>query len=313
MSRKHVFNIGFTLVFLVCFACIIMFFKDDILHALFRDGLFPIDETIEMEACQNWTDDVRDFELTDREKAESVSVLMYHRVVEEKHLNQYLTEDDGSIVSTVILKSNFIKQMDLLRDEGYTTLTLKELELFIKGEIDVPKKSIVLTFDDGFKDNAKEVYPILKERGLKGVSFVITGAISKFDAKYQPGEYQYFSASDIISSCDVFDFQSHTYNYHQRMEDDTPFLIGKEDEQVTQDLERSLVNLNGRNQAFASPYGGYDEGNIETFQELGFDMAFTVIPNDVTRETSVYEIPRKEVFPDDSLEDFKEKIGLNVP
>lgn len=289
---------------------LITFFADDVTEALQYNDLFPKDENFELASCQQWTRDVRSFPLKDYEKAKSVPVLMYHRIIDEKDLDENLYEEDGSIVSTVVLKENFTEQMKLLKREEYTTLTLRELELFINGKLDVPKNSIVLTFDDGFKDNAYEAYPVLKENDFTAASFVITGSITKNEKDYKPGTFQYLSVHDLKNSCDVFEFESHTYNFHQRMKDGTPFLIGKTDKDAEADIRASIVNLDGSKQAFASPYGGFDDGNIQLFKDLGFNMAFTVVPGDVSRGTNIYEIPRKEIKPETTIEEYKQIIGL---
>ncbi|WP_058308414.1 polysaccharide deacetylase family protein [Gracilibacillus massiliensis] len=311
MIKKNLFNICFTLVFFGLFSFIIFSYYEDIARALYNHDVFPTDETFEIEACQQWTNSTRNFDMAPDNKAENVTVLMYHRIIEDEEIDDIHLEEDGELVSTVLLKSQFEEQMQLLKKEGYTTLTLKELEQYINNDLDVPKKSLVLTFDDGFKDNAMEVAPILRKLDFNAVSFVITAAVHKYDYPFKAGEFQYFSVDDIHNSCDVFEFESHTYNFHKRMEDNTPYLTGKSDEKVKEDLENSLFNLDGKRQAFASPYGAYDEENIQLFKDLGFSMAFTVNPDVVYPGTPMYEIPRKEVFPDDTMEDFKEKIGLH--
>ena len=63
-------------------------------------------------------------------------------------------------------KEQFTKQMEYLHEEGYTTLTLPEFQAYMEEEIDVPKKSVLITFDDGFKDNYINAYPILKKYDL---------------------------------------------------------------------------------------------------------------------------------------------------
>ncbi|RCW77338.1 polysaccharide deacetylase family protein [Saliterribacillus persicus] len=306
MKSHILFNVGFAVVFFLAFTFILSLYKDDFVQALDSDDYFPKDATLGMNACQNWTEDVRDFNPT--EVAEEISVLMYHRVVADDDVADIHLDENGEMLSTVITKSAFEAQMKLLHDENYTTLTAKELEYFIKGDLEIPEKSVVLTFDDGFKDNAIEVYPVLKKYDMNAISFIITSAIKKYDQDYQASEYQYFSLDDLKNTCDVFEFQSHTYNFHKREKDHTPYLIGKEDPIVEKDLQASLYNLEGRNQAFASPYGEYDEENIELFKKLGFNIAFTTNPVSTEIGTNPYEIPRKEIFPSDSIEDFKQKI-----
>ncbi|MDX8045609.1 polysaccharide deacetylase family protein [Gracilibacillus sp. S3-1-1] len=310
MKRRLLFNLTFTAIFLGLFSLIISLFYQDVARALDQNEFFPTNKTFDLQACQQWRNEISSFDLTPKEKATEITILMYHRVIPEDKLEDNHFEQDGSIVSTIVLKEDFEEQMQLLHDNGYITLTLEELALFIKNELDIPKRSIVLTFDDGFKDNAIEVAPILREHHFHATSFVITGAVNKYDATYEPGEYQYFSVDDLHNICDVFEFESHTYNFHKRMEDHTPYLTGKPIEEVREDLEASIINLNGQNQAFASPYGAFNEENLALFKELGFNMAFTVVPDTVKPGTDIYQIPRKEIYPRETIEEFKVKIGL---
>ncbi|WP_208585641.1 polysaccharide deacetylase family protein [Gracilibacillus suaedae] len=310
MLRNHLFNIFFTLIFFGLFSLIISFYYDDVSRALYDPAIFPTDKSFDLQACQSWRDDTRQFVVSNENKAKQITVLMYHRVIPEDQLNDTHVQANGDLFSTIILKSEFDEQMQILQDAGYTTLTLKELELFIQGNLDVPERSIVLTFDDGFKDNAIEAAPVLRDHGFTAANFVITGAVNMYDSAYKPGEYQYFSVDDLHNTCDVFEFESHTYNFHKRMEDNTPYLIGKPDKLVQEDLEASIVNLDGNTQAFASPYGAFDKENIQLFKQLDFNMAFTVIPGTVKQGTDIYQVPRKEVLANERIQDFKEKIGL---
>ncbi len=61
-----------------------------------------------------------------------------------------------------------------LSKQGYNTYTLKEIESFRKANQKLPKKSLVLTFDDGYYDNYSIVFPLLKKYKLKAIFFVNT-------------------------------------------------------------------------------------------------------------------------------------------
>jgi len=86
----------------------------------------------------------------------SVTVLMYHHILPK----------DGFIASSV---DNFDKQMKFLSDNNYKTLSSEEFFLFKKGELKLPKKSVFITFDDGWRDNFIYAYPILKKYNLKAI------------------------------------------------------------------------------------------------------------------------------------------------
>jgi peptidoglycan/xylan/chitin deacetylase (PgdA/CDA1 family) len=70
----------------------------------------------------------------------------------------------------------FIKQLDYL-EANYKIITPEDLLEAIAGGKTLPEKAVLLTFDDGYTDCYKNVFPILSERGLKGV-FAITGKAS---------------------------------------------------------------------------------------------------------------------------------------
>nr|WP_246629243.1 polysaccharide deacetylase family protein [Mesobacillus maritimus] len=177
-------------------------------------------------------------------------------------------------------------------------------------KIDIPQNSILLTFDDGFKNNYQEAYPILKKYNFTALNFVITGNITEKDNKYDPMGQQYLSVSDMKKSCDIFDFESHTYNFHQRNEDGKAYLVTKDKEAIMKDLKISLGNISDNQPLFSYPYGEYDLETIEVIKELGIQSAFTVKYDDVRPGKDLYEIPRKTVFPNDTIVDFMDKINL---
>ncbi len=92
-------------------------------------------------------------------RAFSVPVLYYHHV-----------EPTDPVTPEV-----FEAQMRYLLSKGYHAISLKELHTFMTRTGTVPRKSFVLTFDDGFYCNYHYVLPILKKYGLKAVVFVVSG------------------------------------------------------------------------------------------------------------------------------------------
>jgi peptidoglycan/xylan/chitin deacetylase (PgdA/CDA1 family) len=68
----------------------------------------------------------------------------------------------------------FEGQLRLLRDEGWTTITLAELHSHMAEDTDLPDKPVVLTFDDGYLDNWVYAYPLLEKYGHRGVIWMST-------------------------------------------------------------------------------------------------------------------------------------------
>lgn len=97
----------------------------------------------------------------------TVPVLMYHHVSPLK----------GDMVS--VTPSVFDGQMRHIRDAGYQTLSLGELLGFMEGGFKPERKSVVITFDDGYLDNYIYAYPVLKAYGLKAAVFLVSDWVDK--------------------------------------------------------------------------------------------------------------------------------------
>lgn len=95
----------------------------------------------------------------------TIPVLMYHHVNPNK--NDMVT----------VAPDVFEAQMRHIRDSGYRTLSLDEVSLFLEGKLELPDKSVALTFDDGYLDNYVFAFPILKAYGIKAAVFIVTGWI----------------------------------------------------------------------------------------------------------------------------------------
>ena len=65
-----------------------------------------------------------------------------------------------------------------IKSKGYTFIDANDLVKIKNGELKQPPKAIMLGFDDGYKDNYLNAYPILREEGAKATFFLISGEIS---------------------------------------------------------------------------------------------------------------------------------------
>ena len=97
-------------------------------------------------------------------KKQPVPVFMYHSVgvPNIKWKWNYLTTHF----------EDFEKELIYLRKNNYCTISLDDLYNHIHYDKKIPKKSIILTFDDGYVDNYIFAYPLLKKYGFKGTIFI---------------------------------------------------------------------------------------------------------------------------------------------
>jgi peptidoglycan/xylan/chitin deacetylase (PgdA/CDA1 family) len=100
----------------------------------------------------------------------SAAVLMYHGVCAEDFtlLNGY---DERHVPI-----SEFKQQLEVIRDCGYSFVTLSELVTRMKCGLSIGRMA-VLTFDDGFRNVVRHAYPVMKEYDAKGCFFIVSNFV----------------------------------------------------------------------------------------------------------------------------------------
>jgi peptidoglycan/xylan/chitin deacetylase (PgdA/CDA1 family) len=94
-----------------------------------------------------------------------VPIVAYHSIADDHdHLLEHLS----------LSVDVFERQLRHLHRTGFVTTTLHDVVRFLKGEKELPRKSIVLTFDDGYLDNWVFAFPLLKKYGMKATIFIAT-------------------------------------------------------------------------------------------------------------------------------------------
>ncbi len=298
MNRK--LNISLIIVFIVHFAALSTLFAQNFETIAFGKLQFISDKPLEL----NREHEIRDFEVTKKTKADKIPVLMYHRIIKSSDLQTTHYNEEGELYGTIVTEEQFDEQMHYLHKKGYTTLTLAEFQAYMEKELDVPKKSVLITFDDGFKDNYINAYPILKKYDLRATIFLIAGNIDRDPRDYDPADAQFLSVEDIEASTDIFDYESHTYKFHERDESGAAFLTAKPREDVLEDIEIGM-ELVGSKTAFAYPFGEYDAETLGILDELGMEMAFTIKDGMAKPGESMLEIPRRGIYPGTTMDIFK--------
>ncbi|NJN82282.1 MAG: polysaccharide deacetylase family protein [Caldilineaceae bacterium] len=78
----------------------------------------------------------------------------------------------------------FAAQLAAMQENGYTTITLDEMVDHLEQGSALPEKPVVLTFDDGYRDNYENAFPLLVERGMTATFFVVTDFIDTQRPEY---------------------------------------------------------------------------------------------------------------------------------
>jgi peptidoglycan/xylan/chitin deacetylase (PgdA/CDA1 family) len=223
-------------------------------------------------------------------RARAVPVLMYHHV----------STSPGMITVT---PEHFAEQMAYVASAGYKTVGAAELAAFLRGE-DLPEKSLVITFDDGYLDNWVHAHPILKQYGLKALCFLVSSwpgvgevrANTSTAAKdalptllnHHDGEIAIqsgrvddvilrWSEIEAMRAAGTFEFHSHTHS-HVRWDQVTQSGEEKR-ERLQQDLRDARATLSTRLGSVSDhlcwPQGYYDDDYREVARKAGFSHFYT--------------------------------------
>ncbi|GAA0743948.1 polysaccharide deacetylase family protein [Clostridium oceanicum] len=215
----------------------------------------------------------------------SIPVLMYHSVDYEK--------DNGLRMP----KEKFEKQMKYLKDNGYTTLTLDEFYDFLVNNSPIPKKSIVITLDDGYVDNYNNAYPILKKYGLKASIFVITGNIDKDKRTVNSKQIKEMAKNGVMCF-------SHTVKHDQLDK-----LSYEKQLDTLKKSKETLENLLNKDSKYiAYPYGKWNEDTIKAVKKLGYTMAVTTEGGWTSKDNGIYTLNRVYVSSLYSMDEFIRRI-----
>lgn len=173
-----------------------------------------------------------------------------------------------------VSSTDFEKQMDYLKNEGYKVISVTDLVSKLKSSQKISPKTVVLTFDDGYRDNYTEAFPILKKHNFQATIFLVTGLIGGISINRNDTRFEMLSWSEIkeMSDSGLINFFPHSEN-HKKM----TFLTEGEAELEISKSKAILDNFfNKKLSIFAYPFGRHSHGVIEACKKSGIEAAFTV-------------------------------------
>ncbi|MGL5123930.1 MAG: polysaccharide deacetylase family protein [Fusobacteriaceae bacterium] len=238
-------------------------------------------------------------------KKKEMPIIMYHRIIDGK-------EEEKGVHGTYTLKKDFEKQLKYLVNNNYETVTFKDLksekykERFNKG-----KTKIILTFDDGYEDNYRNVFPLLKKYNCKAVIYIMgEGDYNKWDAEYEPNPETRFNLMNTemikeMHQSGLVEFGVHTMT-HPRLDtlssEEIRYEIGESKRIIEEKLGEKTVS-------FSYPYGDFNEVVKEITKEFKFEFVVATDNGPLTFSEDMLEIRRIGLFSTNKLFNFKRKVS----
>src|SRR5436853_4893758 len=214
-----------------------------------------------------------------------VLIFCYHRLV-----------DKIRYPGTEITPAAFEAEMKELKDRGITVISMQDLLAWKKGEKNIPPRSAVVTFDDGWKSQYEVGWPIMKKYGYPFTLFIYTEGVR--GGTLGGGEAITWEQLANMRDNGV-DIQAHTATHQDLREGHTVMVIepgGKRTRKklTGADYEKWVQNevvgckelleqrLGIKVNCFAVPFGNYNEHVKELTRNAGYEAMFTVYGQPIT-------------------------------
>ncbi|WP_456266092.1 MULTISPECIES: polysaccharide deacetylase family protein [unclassified Bacillus (in: firmicutes)] len=205
-------------------------------------------------------------------------ILMYHSISSGNSLR--------------VPKSEFASHMQWLKDNDYVTLSPEEAYRVFTTNSMPSKKSVLITFDDGYTDNYTKAFPILKQYGMKATIFMIEQSIGR------PNHLTDEQMDEMMAH--GISIESHTIHHLE--------LNRLSKQQQEEELKRSKIffdqRFSQRTRMVSYPVGRYNEETLKLAKEAGYQMAVTTEPGHAKKEQGMMSLHRVRISPGLSPESF---------
>src|SRR5437867_1714971 len=223
-----------------------------------------------------------------------VIIFCYHRLV-----------DKIRYPGTEITPAAFEAEMKELKDRGITVISMQDLLAWKRGEKNIPPRSAVVTFDDGWKSQYEVAWPIMKKYGYPFTMFIYTEGVR--GGSLGGGEAITWEQLADMRDNGV-DIEAHTATHQDLREGHNITLItgGKRSRtkltgpQYEQWMRNEVVGskqlleqrLGIKVNCFAVPFGNYNEHVKEIARNAGYEAMFTVYGQPITFTSAMDSIGR---------------------
>lgn len=221
-----------------------------------------------------------------------VPILMYHYIsVPPKNadaIRRDLSVSPGA----------FEQQLRYLRENGYQAISLYDLNRHLQRGDPLPAKPVILTFDDGYRDNFDFAFPLLVKYGFTGTFFLVTEPIDRGDEAYLT-----WPQVALMSRMGM-DMEPHTYTHPDLTNKPVDYIVW----QVIGSKE-AIEERTGRTcRFFAYPSGQYDQRVVDVLKSAYFWGAVVSQAGATHTSEGMFQLKRVRIRGSDTLEQFAQKL-----
>ncbi len=264
--------------------------------------------------------------ISQRKAKPVVTALMFHSVNPKGP--SYKEED-----SLVITPDKLNLDLEYLKRQGYRFIDTDQMVDLLSGWDNREPNShkyILVTFDDGYRDNYLHAYPVLKRQSVKAVINIVVHYVERYDLAI-PNRYLLWRHINEMRKSGIIQVGSHTYNSHQygRLEyGDGPMMAGRRvtegkvetyteyQNRIRLDLSNSVRYIKkGTGEfptAIAFPYGKASPDAERIAGDMGFKVQMGIKPGANTDFTDLQSLKRIAVKCSYTPEQLEERLRYYI-
>ena len=217
-----------------------------------------------------------------------VPVLMYH------YVSPLPPDADWLRRGLTVWPEAFREQLTWLREAGYHSISLDQLNQALTLGAPLPPKPVILSFDDGHREHYSIVLPLLQEAGFTATFFIIIDRAEMRDPEHMNREQVVAMATAGMEVAS-----------HSRSHSD---LAGRDRDQLVYELLGSRESLEAWTGAapvaLSWPFGSYDSLALQLAEEAGYGMAVSTRAGVFHSSSERFDLPRLRVDGDMRLANF---------
>ena len=206
-----------------------------------------------------------------------VIILGYHQI---REINNQDTEKEKLFITSPKV---FEEEMKYLKDNNYTSISITEYINFLKDQIKnpIPKKSIIITFDDGYISQYQNAFYILKKYNMTDTFFIYADCIDKYPVCMTSHNLKDLTNNNMKLS-------NHTFHH--------AYLTDYKDNTIKNEIEKNqdfLESFGEENveKVLAYPYGVTDERVKNIVKDLKY-LGGVGVSFYAKDENDIFNLPR---------------------
>lgn len=228
-----------------------------------------------------------------RRETVRVPILLYH------HIQDLPGDASDSLRRWTLTPAQFVEHMDWVAQQGFDVITMAQMNEHLNHGAPLPAHPIILTFDDGWKDNYTAVLPVLRKYRFPATFFITTESV---------GHSAFVTWEELKAMSEQgMDIQAHSVTH--------PHLTKLKDEAARREIEDSKKVIESRLGTavvvFAYPFGNYSEKIISMVKDAGYESATIVSGNNLGylyRADRSYALSRIAIEGGNTVEDLAQSV-----